>query len=65
MNANGLYDGLYMQPENVGRANRMSSNLEVKKPTMAEIKDALVRKGLRPVDYKHLNYDQLRKLAGV
>lgn len=36
-----------------------------KTPTLAEIKAQLAARGLKLVDYKHLTYSQLRKLAGL
>jgi len=34
------------------------------KPTLKEVKEALKRAGLNPVDYKHLPYKKLLHLAG-
>lgn len=44
--------------------NQEQNNQEVT-PTLAEVKAILREKGLRPVDWKHLNEVQMRYLAGV
>ncbi|MED3571948.1 hypothetical protein [Cytobacillus praedii] len=33
-------------------------------PTLSEIKKQLEARGASPIDYKHLSYEQLKKLAG-
>lgn len=33
--------------------------------SLVEVKAILANKGLRPIDYKHLNEAGMRKLAGV
>lgn len=33
-------------------------------PSLAELKKRLKEAGLSPVDYRHLSYEDLRKLAG-
>lgn len=38
--------------------------MEKKPPTLKEIKKQLELRGLKPLDYKHLSYEQLKKLAG-
>lgn len=36
-----------------------------KRVSLKEIHDILQKSGLRPIDYKHLPYSELVKLAGV
>lgn len=36
-----------------------------KKPSLKELKEILAARGLKPTNYTHLSYEELRKLAGV